>query len=299
MMAKQDVLVVGENGQLATALKQKETIAGHRIISLGRPAMDLAHAETIEQAIGEHNPALVINAAAYTAVDKAESEADMAKAVNADGVGRLGQICARHDIPVIHISTDYVFDGKAKKPYAPGDKTAPQGVYGRSKEQGETELRAANEQHLIFRTAWVFGEHGNNFLKTMLRLGRTNNQIRVVDDQFGTPTYTGDLATGLSKIAAQVLSRPNDISWGTYHLTNSGETTWCGFAREIFECSATENTPSPQIIGIPTEEYPTPAARPAYSILDCTKTKKEFGVDLPDWKDATMRCIKNIEGTAS
>lgn len=297
-MAKRDVLVVGGNGQLATALKQREMIAGHRIIAVGRPAMDLARTETIEKTIVELNPALVINAAAYTAVDKAESEADMANAVNATGVGVLGQICARNDIPVIHISTDYVFDGKAKTPYRPDDATAPQGVYGRSKTRGEVELRAANEQHLIFRTAWVFGEHGNNFLKTMLRLAITNDQIRVVDDQFGTPTYAADLATGLAEIAAQILSHPDDIQWGTYHLTNSGETTWCGFAREIFKCSTSENAPSPRIIGITTEEYPTPAARPAYSILDCASTKEHFGVDLPDWKDATMRCIKNIEGMA-
>lgn len=297
-MAKREVLVVGGSGQLATALKQNETIAGHRIISIGRPGLDLAQAETIEQAINEINPALVINAAAYTAVDKAESEPDLASSVNSVGVGRLGQVCAQNDIPVIHISTDYVFDGKSKAPYKVSDKTAPQGVYGCSKEQGEVALRAANEQHLIFRTAWVFGEHGNNFLKTMLRLGSTNDQIRVVEDQFGTPTYAADLATGLAEIAAQVLASPNDILWGTYHLTNSGETTWCGFAREIFKHSAHETTPSPQIIGITTEEYPTPAARPAYSILDCAETKEQFGVDLPNWKDATMRCIRNIEGMA-
>lgn len=298
-MAKQDILVVGESGQLATALTQNETIAEHRIIAVGRPSLDLTRTETIEKTIEELNPALVINAAAYTAVDKAESEVDLANAVNATGVGRLGQVCAQNDIPVIHISTDYVFDGKASTPYKPNDKIDPQGVYGSSKAQGEVELRAANEQHLIFRTAWVFGEHGNNFLKTMLRLGKTNDQIRVVDDQYGTPTYAADLAVGLLEIATQVLSHPNDIPWGTYHLTNSGETTWCGFAREIFECSTIKNAPSPQIIAITTKEYPTPAARPAYSILDCALAKEHFGVDLPDWKDATMRCIKNIEGTAS
>lgn len=298
-MAKRDVLVVGESGQLAIALKQIEEIAGHRIIAIGRPTMDLARSETIQKTIADLNPALVINAAAYTAVDKAESDVDLANAVNATGVGELGRHCALNDIPMIHISTDYVFDGKANAPYKPGEKTAPQGVYGSSKAQGEVALRAAHERYLIFRTAWVFGENGNNFLKTMLRLGKTNDLIRVVKDQFGTPTYAADLAAGLSEIAAQVLATPNDISWGTYHLTNSGETTWCGFAREIFKCTTSKDAPSPQIIGITTEEYPTPAARPAYSILDCTATKEQFGVDLPDWKEATMRCIKQIEGIAS
>jgi len=230
-------------------------------------------------------------------VDKAESEQDIAFAVNATGVGRLGQICARCNIPVIHISTDYVFDGQAKTPYQPGDTIAPQGIYGSSKAQGENELRSANAQHLIFRTAWVYGAHGKNFLKTMMRLGRTNDQIRVVSDQIGTPTYAEDIASGLSNIAEQVLASPKDIAWGTYHMTNSGETSWYGFAREIFGCLANQQALSPEIIPITTKEYPTPAARPAYSVLDCSSTRATFGIELPDWKNATMRCIEKIKGT--
>ncbi len=295
-MPKKNILILGRNGQLASSLGQTKTIAGHHVISIGRPIVDLARPQTIEKAIRDINPALVINAAAYTAVDKAECEPDIATAVNANGVGRLGQFCALNDIPTIHISTDYVFDGQANTPYQPGDTIAPQGVYGRSKAEGETRLRSANEQHLIFRTAWVYSEHGNNFLKTMMRLGQNNDQIRVVNDQMGTPTYAGDLASGLLKISARVLTSPRDIAWGTYHLTNSGQTSWFGFAKEIFGCFAKLQTCTPKIIPITTEEYPAPAARPAYSVLDCSTTSANFGIELPAWENATMRCIKNIEG---
>jgi dTDP-4-dehydrorhamnose reductase len=299
-MPKRSILVLGRNGQLASAMGQLKAIAGHPIISIGRPIIDLARPETIKKAIKDIDPALVINTAAYTAVDKAECELDIATAVNANGVGSLGQYCAHHDIPTIHISTDYVFDGQANTPYKPEDKIAPQGVYGRSKAEGESKLRSANEKHLIFRTAWVYSEQGNNFLKTMMRLGQNNDPIRVVNDQTGTPTYAGDLALGLSEIAAQVLASPQNIPWGTYHLTNSGETTWYGFAEEIFGCLANQQAHSPKsipgLIPITTKEYPTPAARPAYSVLDCSTTNAKFGIELPAWENATMRCIEKIEG---
>lgn len=294
-MNDQNILIIGNQGQLATALKQIGRIADHRLICLGRPAMDFTQPNTIGKIIEDVKPALVINAAAYSAVDQAQNDKEAAFAVNASGVGELGRQCARHDIPVIHVSTDYVFDGTSTSPYKPRDKVAPKGVYGQSKARGETELRETIDQHLIFRTAWLFGNHGNNFLKTMLRLGKTNDQIRVVDDQHGAPTYAHDLAVGLAQIASQVITSRENIPWGTYHLTNSGQTTWCGFAREIFNCCADAGTKVPEIIAITTADYPTPTPRPAYSVLDCGDTTELFGVSLPDWKDATARCIHKIK----
>ncbi len=297
-MSQQNILIAGEQGQLALALKNIGSIKGHRLICAGRPTMDVTRPETIIKTIDDVNPALVINATAYTAVDRAESDSKAAFAVNASGIGELGRYCGQRDIPVIHVSTDYVFDGAATTPYKPDDEIAPSGVYGQSKAQGEVELRNATNQHLIFRTAWLFSEHRSNFLKTMLKLGATRDQIQVVDDQCGTPTYVGDLAEGLAQIASQVITSRESIAWGTYHLTNSGQTTWYGFAVEIFKRHAqTSGTDMPEVIAVSTADYPTAAARPAYSILDCSATTEAFGIDLPDWRDATRRCIETIEVT--
>lgn len=297
-MSQHNILIAGKQGQLALALKNIGNIKGYRLICAGRPAMDITRPETIQKILDEVKPALVINATAYTAVDLAETDSKAAFAVNASGIGELGRHCAQREIPVIHVSTDYVFDGAAITPYKPDDEIAPGGVYGQSKAQGEAELKNATDQHLIFRTAWLFSEHRSNFLKTMLKLGATNDQIRVVSDQHGTPTYAHDLAEGLVQIASQVITSRESIAWGTYHLTNTGETTWNGFAVEIFKRYAqTTGADIPEIIAISTADYPTAAARPAYSILDCSATTKAFGVTLPDWKDATRRCIETIEVT--
>ncbi len=295
-MSGQDILIAGESGQLARALKNIGNIGDHRLICAGRPALDITRPETIARILEDIKPALVINAAAYTAVDKAESDAATAFAVNASGVGELGRQCARRNIPIIHVSTDYVFDGTAQTPYKPTDEVAPNGVYGRSKLQGEVELRNATRQHLIFRTAWVFSEYGNNFLTTMLRLGKTRDPLRIVSDQRGTPTYADDLARGLAQIASQLVSSRDTITWGTYHLTNSGDTSWFGFATEIFKNCPRPGAAGHQVCAITTQEYPTAAVRPAYSILDCGTTAAIFNVSLPDWRDATTRCIQKIEG---
>lgn len=293
-MTGDEILVVGQSGQLARALVRLDTIAGRQVICTGRPDLDLAQPETVQEVIERIAPVLVINAAAYTAVDQAESEPETAFAINADGVGVLGRLCARRQIPMIHVSTDYVFDGSATQPYAPDDPVAPQGAYGRSKAAGEAVLREVLDRHIILRTAWVFSDGGKNFLTTMIGAGAVRSELRVVDDQHGSPTYAADLAQGIAEIATRILREPQNSCWGTYHLTNSGATTWCGFAREIFACQARTGVAIPEVVAITTADYPTPARRPKWSVLDCAPTERAFGVCLPDWKDATARCIAQL-----
>lgn len=296
-MTRGKILVVGRSGQLAHALAGLAQVGGYEIVCAGRPECDLVQPDTLQRTIDRVEPRMVINAAAYTAVDQAENAIEAAFAVNAEGVGALGKICARHKIPMVHVSTDYVFDGSADKPYAPDDPVAPQGVYGKSKAAGEAALRETLDQHLILRTAWVFSAGGRNFLTTMINAGATRGELRVVDDQHGTPTYAADLASGICEIAARALDNTNQATWGTYHLTNAGATTWFGFAGEIFACRKRAGLAVPEVIAITTADYPTPARRPAWSVLDCSETESAFGVRLPDWKDATARCVAELIDT--
>lgn len=261
---------------------------------MGRPDIDLTRPHSLADAISRVSPAVVINAAAYTAVDRAESEPEQAFAVNAEGAGVLAGLCASGGIPLIHVSTDYVFDGAASSPYPVDAPIAPLGAYGRSKAEGEARVRAAAPRHVIARTAWVYGEHGANFLRTMLRLGAERPELGVVDDQHGSPTCTADLASALARIAGRALE-PGFTGWGTYHVTNAGETTWCGFAREIFRLEAERGRPVPRLVPIPTSGYPTPARRPAYSVLDTGRTTAVFGIAMADWRDALARCFSRLD----
>jgi len=285
------ILVIGRSGQVASALAGLSAIAAHQLICAGRPDVDLGSPDTLSRLLARHDPCLVINAAAYTAVDKAETERDHAFAINAEGPGNLAALCADRDVPLIHFSTDYVFDGTATRPYREDDPTSPLGVYGASKAAGEAVIRRACTRHLILRTAWVYSASGHNFLRTMLRLGAERDELAVVDDQRGSPTYAADIAWAVERIALALLRDAGTAQWGTYHLTNSGETTWFGFAQEIFRLSAAKGNPAPRVRPIASRDYPTPARRPAYSVLDGAKLERAFNVSLPPWRDGVARCM--------
>jgi len=285
------VLVIGRTGQVASALADLGSIGSHRVVCRGRPDVDLADPESLAPAFDEANPCIVINAAAYTAVDKAEEEPAQAFAINAEGPERLAVLCAAREVPLIHISTDYVFDGMATRPYREDDTIAPLGVYGASKAAGEDAVRRNSPHHAIVRTAWVYSATGQNFLRTMLRLGAERDELGIVDDQRGTPTYAADIAQALGEIVLRLVSAKEFSDWGTYHMTNAGETTWYGFAREIFRLSAAGGHTVPQLRPITTADYPTPARRPAWSVLDTGKLRRVFGITLPQWQDGVRRCM--------
>ncbi|XSG82627.1 MAG: dTDP-4-dehydrorhamnose reductase [Methyloligella sp. ZOD6] len=283
------MLVVGRTGQLAKALAEWAEPCGIEAEFLGRDRLDLADTGSIRKKLvtelrsGSWN--VILNAAAFTAVDRAEEEEDLAFAVNATAPGEIAAAATQADVPVIHISTDYVFDGEKSGPYVEDDEANPLGVYGRSKLQGEHAVRDACDRHVIIRTAWVYSAVGKNFMLTMLKLGREREILRVVDDQIGTPTATNRLARALHAIAIQLVN--SGSGYGTYHLAGEGETTWCGFARRILELGAErcgEGTRWAHIEPISTAEYPTPVQRPANSRLSSAHAAEIFNVTLGDWR---------------
>lgn len=289
------LLIAGWQGQVAHALVElAPSAADVEAFAVGRPGLDLCNAATIKRAMTDFRPDVIINSAAYTAVDKAESEQDAAFALNRTGAGLLAEEAAKRSAAIIHISTDYVFDGRKLAPYVETDGVAPQNVYGHSKLQGEQAVRQMNPEHVIARTAWVYSPVGANFVKTMLRLAAERDSLRVVDDQVGNPTYAPHLAAALLEIARKVRHEPQNGQWGTYHLAGCGEVSWCGFAREVFRVSAGLGGPSAAVTPIATAEYPTPAARPKNSRLDCTKAEQMFGVALPDWREGVRECVTRL-----
>ncbi len=282
------IAIIGANGQLGSALENQFRATPFNIALARRPEVDLADVASIKGFIAGCEPSIVINAAAYTAVDNAESDPENAYAVNASGPAHLAEICRSLRIPLVHYSTDYVFDGSKSGAYDETDPVSPVGVYGKSKSAGEEKIRAILPRHIIIRTSWLYGLHGNNFVKTMLKLGQTHETLRVVSDQQGCPTFAGDLAAAALQIVGSVFSGENEI-WGTYHYANTGATSWHGFAAEIFRLAA--QIPSYKmacqaIDPIPTAEYPTPARRPPNSVLDCSKIRKTFGIEIPHWKES-------------
>jgi dTDP-4-dehydrorhamnose reductase len=287
------IVVIGRSGQLARALVRLGRIQGRRMVAVGRPEADLTEPDTLAAALARHGPAVVINAGAFTAVDEAESESAQAFAVNAAGAGHLARACAKADVKLIHISSDYVFDGRAGRPYREDDKIAPLSVYGASKAAGEAEVRAADGRHVILRTSWLYGETGRNFLTTMLKLGRERRQLAIVDDQTGSPTYAADVAQAIASMVTVLDGTGDDLS-GTYHFASAGGTTWFGFAKEIFAAAEARGWQAPKLKPITTAEYPTPARRPAYSVLDTTKIGRVFGVDRPHWQEALSRCMGSL-----
>jgi dTDP-4-dehydrorhamnose reductase len=255
--------------------------------------LDLTDRVSVETALRSHLWDVAVNTAAYTAVDRAESEPEAAMAVNRDGPRFLAETCARLGKPLIHISTDYVFDGAKETPYLEDDPVAPLGVYGRSKAAGEEEIRARLGEHVILRTAWLYGVDGRNFVKTMLEIGRERETIRVVNDQFGCPTYAGDLATAVLTAARKITAEHAGV-WGTYHFCGGGRAAWYDFAVRIFELAGKyERFKVREIVPITTAEFPTATRRPKFSVLDCGRFENVFGFRPPDWEDGLARMIED------
>jgi len=290
------LLITGWQGQLARSLVEAAAVRPEiTALALGRPALDLCARPSILRTLTEHTPDIVINTAAYTAVDKAESEPEAAFKLNRDGAGMLAEAAALRGVPIIHISTDYVFDGTKPGPYVETDPTAPRNVYGASKLAGEQAVAAANWRHIILRTAWVHSPFGQNFVKTMLRLAATRPRLGVVADQHGNPTYAPHLAAAILDLAIKINTlKNNDISWGVYHAVGSGETTWHGLAQAVFARSKAAGGPVAESDPIPATAYPTPAARPANSRLDCGKLERAFAIRLPDWREGVEACVARL-----
>jgi dTDP-4-dehydrorhamnose reductase len=294
MSGERPILVAGQTGQLARCLVGAARRRGTVLVTAGRPELDLTQPETLARAIEAHAPRAIVNAGAYTAVDKAEAEPALAMTVNRDGAGALAAAAARLEVPFVHVSTDYVFDGRKAAPYGEEDIPSPLGAYGRSKLAGEAAVRAACPPGVILRTSWVYSPFGQNFATTMLRLALTREKIQVVDDQHGAPTAASDLADAiLDLIDRLATARDRDLG-GVYHLANRGETTWHGFAAAIFDGWARRGHRVPALEAITTAQYPAAAQRPANSRLDCSKAARVFGVRLPEWQSSLERCLDEL-----
>jgi dTDP-4-dehydrorhamnose reductase len=291
------IVVTGKSGQVATALAEKAAERGVTLIAVGRPEFDLAHADQGMDAIVAARPDVIVSAAAYTAVDKAESDVDMASAVNASGPAALGQFAAQLRVPIVHLSTDYVFDGSKSEPYVESDPTNPLGVYGATKLVGEHAVALATANHAILRTAWVYSPFGANFLKTMLRVGAERPQLRVVDDQVGNPTSALDIADAVLTVAQNLHVRPDESDLrGIFHMTGSGEGSWADFATEIFAASRALGGPNAEVARITTADYPTPARRPANSRLRCDRLAHIHGIVMPAWQTSTRTAVARLVG---
>lgn len=288
------VLVTGGSGQLASALATGPGV--HRV---GRPDFDFDRPESIEATFRSVAPRLVVNAAAYTAVDAAEKDVEAAYRANRDGPAILAGLCAKADIPLIHISTDYVFDGTKSSPYVETDPVGPQGVYGASKLAGEQAVMASGAKAIILRTAWVYAATGKNFVRTMLTVGKTRDRLTVVGDQHGCPTTADDLADAIRAI----IRRLDQDGWkpayrGIFHAAGAGETSWHGLAVATFQEAARHGAKVPEIAPIATADWPTPAKRPANSRLDCSRLEQVFGIQMPQWRESLARTVDTIFATA-
>ncbi len=266
-----------------------------QVVALGRPNIDLTLPDKIDAAVASVSPDLVINAAAYTAVDQAESEPELAALVNSAGPGWLAEACAKRSLPLIHLSTDYVYDGTKLTPYKEDDPVEPLGIYGRTKLEGEQRVTATNPRHVILRSSWIYSPYGHNFVKTMLRLAESRSELNVVNDQLGSPTYAPHLAEAIVAIVTHLAdSNSNDALWGTYHAAGRGEASWFDLAVEVFRCSRELGGPRATTHAITTADYPTPAARPANSRLNCAKLEKTFGITLPNWRLGVADCVREL-----
>ena len=294
------ILVAGGQGQVGCALAQLGKEQGLDLVALGRSDLDITDAASIAAAFEKHQPGLLINAAAYTAVDKAESEEDLAYAINETATALLGDACAAANIPMLHISTDYVFDGSKEGLYTEDDPVNPLAVYAKSKEAGERALRGRVERHIILRTSWVFGVQGNNFVKTMVRLAKDRDRLTVVADQFGGPSSARGIAQALLTIAAQY-EKAGAVAWGTYHYCQKPYVNWHQFAQAIIE-RATEmglvNHPV-EVAPIPSSEFPTPVTRPANSRLDTTALRLAFDIEDSDWAPEVDKVLESIRVEAA
>jgi dTDP-4-dehydrorhamnose reductase len=287
------ILVLGCKGQLGRCLNDQLTNTDHEVIYTSREQIDIADFGVTKSKILEFSPDLIINATAYTAVDHAEEDQKNANLINHLAVKNIADICNQLECWLIHVSTDYVFDGNTKIPYKEDDKTNPQGVYGETKLKGELAIQASGCKHIIIRTAWVFSEYGNNFLKTMLRLGAERDELSIVGDQMGCPTYAQDIARSIVEIIPQLNSREYN---GIYHYCGDQPCSWYEFANAIFDQAMTNNLKIPSIVkSIETSAYPTPAKRPAFSVLDCSKIENECGVPSSNWQEGISQVIRKLE----
>jgi dTDP-4-dehydrorhamnose reductase len=283
------LLVFGRSGQVATELARAAAAEGLALTALGRAEVDLADPQACARAIAVAEADAVINAAAHTAVDRAESEPDLAGRINAEAPGAMAAAAAARGLPFLHLSTDYVFDGTPGRPWRENDPPAPLGVYGASKLEGERAVAAAGGWHVILRTAWVFSAHGSNFVKTMLRLGAERDELRVVDDQRGGPTPATDIAAALLVIA-RAFAAGRGVP-GTFHYAGRPAVSWADFAEAVF---AARGGPAPRIERIATVDYPTPARRPLNSVLDCSRIARAYGLAQPDWRPGLARVIEEL-----
>ena len=284
------ILLFGANGQLGQEMVRASAARKMPLVALSHAEADIADANAVREAIVRHKPALVVNAAAYTKVDLAETDVEGARRGNDIGPALLGEACAAAGIPLVHVSTDYVFDGTKPTAYVETDAVSPASSYGRSKESGERVLRAATPRHVILRTSWVYSEFGHNFLKTILRLAATRDELRIVADQRGCPTSTLDLAEAVLSIAPRLIA--GEDVWGTYHFAGSEVTTWHGFASRIVAAQAPFTGRTPRVTPITTAEYPLPARRPANSELDSSLFARIFGIRARPWTEETDRITR-------
>jgi dTDP-4-dehydrorhamnose reductase len=285
-----DVLVVGHAGQLGFELMRAKWPVGLELAGVDQAELDITDAAAVARAIDDQRPRLIVNAAAYTAVDRAEDEAEPAMSINRDGVANL----ARARVPMIHVSTDYVFDGEKFEPYLEDDPTGPLGVYGRTKLEGEQIVRTLLAEHVIVRTAWVFGAHGHNFVKTMLRLGAERDVVRVVNDQRGSPTPAAAIAGAIVTIAESMLERR--AHYGTFHFAGVPPVSWYGFARAIFDQQEARGARVPELVPITTAEYPTRARRGKHTGLDSSAIGAAYGISPPDWQTGLMAVLDELGG---
>jgi dTDP-4-dehydrorhamnose reductase len=294
-MTAMRIAVTGKRGQVVASLIERG--AGKaEILPLGRPELDLSDRASVTWALEALRPDVVINAAAYTMVDKAEQEADEAMRVNGEGAGAVAEAAARLGAPLIHLSTDYVFDGSLNRPYREDDPTGPTGAYGRSKLAGERRVAERAENYVILRTAWIYSPFGANFVRTMLRLGETRAEIGVVADQFGNPTSALDIADGALAVAERLATDPNPSLRGVFHMTGAAEASWADLAEAIFAEAEAYGRAPVAVRRISTADYPTPAKRPANSRLDNAKIREFYGVALPGWRPSLSLCVERLLG---
>lgn len=292
------IAVTGREGQVVRSLVERsQGLSGIDVVPVGRPELDLLRPETVLPALSAAHPDIVVSAAAYTAVDKAEDEPEAAAAVNAAGAGKVAEAAAALGVPVIHLSTDYVFAGDGERPYDEDDRPEPQGVYGRTKLAGERAVAAANPRHAILRTAWVYSPFGKNFVKTMLFLAGTRDVVSVVADQFGNPTSALDIADAILAIAPQLIGEAPASRFGVFHLAGTGTTHWAGLAARVFETSRALGGPWARVEEIATADFPTKARRPANSRLSTERLREVFGWQAPDWRVSCDAVVRRLTGS--
>lgn len=293
------ILVTGSSGQVVRSMIERGAGSGHEILPLGRPHLDLAaEPSQIVAAVSAAKPDAIVSAAAYTLVDKAESESDLAFAVNARGPRAIAAAAKELDVPLVHLSTDYVFDGSSTRPYSEQDATHPTTVYGASKLAGEQAILEEHGNSAVLRTAWVYSPFGSNFVKTMLRLAGDRDELRVVADQLGNPTSALDIAEAVLSVTSNLHERRGPEYRGLFHMTGRGEASWAELASAVFEISARTGGPTATVIPITSAEYPTPAKRPRNSRLDCSKLESVHGVRLPDWRSSLQEVVHAVASAA-